>query len=182
MSAIPARRSRPHGQCHSRPGDGRGGTGEIRPSRLADGRGRYRDRAVHALSEIRSGRSGLARPRPFRAVGRPRLDADLRAVASRRLRGGDDRRASRISASSDYKTPGHPENFVTARRRDHHRPARPGHRQRGRHGDRGAASRGGVRQRDRRPPHLRARLRRRPDGRHQPGSDRARRAYASSTG
>ncbi len=30
------------------------------------------------------------------------------------------------------KTPGHPENFITAGRRDHHRPARPGHRHLGR--------------------------------------------------
>ena len=71
-------------------------------------------------------------------------------------------------------TPGHPENFDHAGHRDDHRPARPGPRQRGRHGDRGAASRGRVR-RHRRSPHLRARLRRRPDGRHYPGSDRARR-------
>ena len=62
-------------------------------------------------------------------------------------------------------TPGHPENFDHAGRRDHHRPARPGPRQCGRHGDRRAASRGRVR-RHRRSPHLRARLRRRPDGRH----------------
>ena len=38
-----------------------------------------------------------------------------------------------------------------------------------------------VRRRHRRSPHLRARLRRRPDGRHQPGGDRARRPSASST-
>ena len=42
-------------------------------------------------------------------------------------------------------TPGHPENFVTAGRRDHHRTARPGARQRGRHGDRRAAPRRRVR-------------------------------------
>ena len=45
------------------------------------------------------------------------------------------------------QTPGHPENFITAGRRDHHRPARPGHRQRRRHGDRRAPSRRRVRRR-----------------------------------
>ena len=65
------------------------------------------------LPEIRSGRSEMAGPRPLRAVGRSRLDADLRAAASHRLRVDDDRGASRISASSDSKTPGHPENFIT---------------------------------------------------------------------
>jgi transketolase len=34
----------------------------------------------------------LARPRPLRAVGRPRLDADLRAAPPDRLRPADDRR------------------------------------------------------------------------------------------
>ena len=54
-----------------------------------------------------------------------------------------------------------------------HRPARPGSRQRRRHGDRRASPGGRVRRRDRRSHHLRARFRRRPDGGHQPGSDRA---------
>ena len=73
------------------------------------------------------------------------------------------------------KTPGHPENVHHAGRRDHHRPARAGSRQRGRHGDRRAASRRRVR-RHRQPQDLRDRVRRRPDGRHQPGGHRARRA------
>ena len=83
-NAAPAARarSRPHGERHPRAGDGRGRAGEVRPSRPADGRGRYRDRAVHPLPQIRSGRSGLARPRPLRALGRPRLDAALRAALS----------------------------------------------------------------------------------------------------
>ena len=74
------------------------------------------------------------------------------------------------------KTPGHPENFDTKRRRDHHRPARPGHRDLGRHGAGGKDAGCRVRQEDRRPPHLCARLRRRPDGRHLAGSDRDGRA------
>ena len=65
--------------------------------------------------------------------------------------------------------------FHHRRHRDHHRPARPGSRQRRRHGDCRAASRGRVRRRRRQSFDLCARLRRRPDGRHQPGGDRARR-------
>ena len=41
---------------------------------------------------LRSGHARLAQPRPLRAVGRPRLDAALRAAAPRRRRG--DRRAT----------------------------------------------------------------------------------------
>ena len=54
---------------------------EFRPSRPADGHGRRRHRAVDALPEIRRRRSALARPRPLRAVRRPRLDAALFAAA-----------------------------------------------------------------------------------------------------
>ena len=43
-------RARDYGQRHPRAGDGRGGEGEIRPSRHADGHGRRRDRAVHSAS------------------------------------------------------------------------------------------------------------------------------------
>ena len=39
-----------HGQCHPGPGDRRGGGGEVRPSRHADGHGRCRHRAVDAAS------------------------------------------------------------------------------------------------------------------------------------
>ena len=120
-----ARRSRPHGERHPRAGDGRGRKGQIRPSRPAHGRGRCRHRAVHPLPQIRSGRSGLARPRPLRALGRPRLDAALRAVVSPRLRGDDDRRdqalpPARLAHARPSRARPH------ARRRDHHRAARPG--------------------------------------------------------
>src|SRR3982751_3825320 len=57
----------------------------------------------------------------------------------------------------DSKTPGHPENFMTAGGETPHRPARPGLRQRGRHGAGGEAARATLqppRVRDRRPPHL----------------------------
>ena len=130
---------------------------------------------VHALSQIRPGRSGLARPRPLRALGRPRLDAALCAPASHRLRGDDHRRAQALPPArlAHPRPPGarpHP------RRRNHHRTARPRPGQCGRHGDRGAAPRRRVRQRHCRSRDLRARFRRRPDGRHQPGSHCARRA------
>ena len=141
-----ARAARPHGQRHPRARDGCGRAGEIRPSRPADGRGRHRDRAVHAVPEIRSGRSGLARPRPLRALGRPRLDAALRAAPSARLRGDDDRGDQALPpARLDHARPSG--EFRHARRRDHDRAARPGARQRGRHGDRRAASRRRVRRR-----------------------------------
>ena len=58
--------------------------GEIRPSGPADGRGRHRHRAVHAVPEIRRRRSEMAGPRPLRALGRPRLDAALCAALSDR--------------------------------------------------------------------------------------------------
>ncbi len=64
------------------------------------------------ISEIRSGRSELAGPRPLRAVRRPRLDAALRAAASPRLRGDDARPVEEFpSARLDHA--GHPENFIT---------------------------------------------------------------------
>ena len=148
--------------------------GQIGPPRSADGRRRHRDGAVHAGAEIRSGRSDLARPRPLRALGRPRLDAGLCAAASARLRVGDARPDQEIPPArlDDARPSGE---FHHRRHRDHHRPARPGSRQRRRHGDRRAASRGRVRRRRRQSFDLCARLRRRPDGRHQPGGDRARR-------
>ncbi len=161
-----------YGQCHPRAGDGCGRAGEIRPSRLADGRRRCGDGSVHPLLEIRSRRSVLGRPRPLRAVGRPRLDAAVRAALSHRLRSDDDRSDQALPpARLDHPRP--PGIRPHARRRDHHRPARTRARQCGRHGDRRKASRRRVRRRRGRSQDLRARLRRRLDGRHQPGSDRA---------
>ncbi len=165
-----------HGQCDPRAGDGRGRTGEIRPSWPAHGRRRYGDRAVLEIPEIRSGRSGVARPRPFRALGRPRLDADLCTVVSHRLRVGDHRRDQALPPAR-LQDAGPSGKFHHDRHRDHHRPARPGHRQCRRHGDRGAAHGGRIRQRGGRSQNLCVVLRRRPDGRHQPGSHRAGRSY-----
>ena len=164
-----------HGQRHPRAGDGRGGAGEIRPSRHAHGHVRRRNRAVLAVPDIRSGRSCLARPRPLRAVGRPRLDADLRAALSHRLCRGDAGRDQALPPArlEDARPPG---KFHHAGRRDHDWPARARLGQRGRHGDRREASRRRVRRRGGEPQDLRDRERRRPDGRHQPRGHRARRA------
>ena len=122
--ALSRRRAHRHGQCHPRAGDGRGRAGEIRPSRPADGRGRRRDRAVHAVPEIRSGGPGLARPRPLRALGRPRLDAALRAALSHRLCGDDASRRSSASASSARRR--RAIRNTATRRASRRRPARSG--------------------------------------------------------
>ena len=71
------------------------------------------------------------------------------------------------------RTAGHPGIWPCHRHRDDDRPARPGLRQLGRHGARRAHPQRRIRRRPRRPPHLCAGRRRLPDGRHQPGGDRA---------
>ncbi len=76
------------------------------------------------------------------------------------------------------KTPGHPENVHDARRRDHHRPARPGARPTPSAWRLPSASWRRSSATTRRSPHLRHRLRRRPDGRHQPRGDLDRRPSA----
>ena len=73
-------------------------------------------------------------------------------------------------SSGIRRAPGH---------RDHHRPARPGHRHRGRHGAGRAHAGRPVRPLAGRSPHLGDRLRRRPDGGHQPRGDRPRRPSAA---
>ena len=55
-----------------------------------------------------AGRSALARPRPLRAVRRPRLDAALRAPPPHRVRGHDDRGDASASASSNRRRPAIP--------------------------------------------------------------------------
>ena len=105
----PAADETPDGQRPPRPRHGRRRGGELRPSRHADGHGRRRDRALQPLPEDRPGRPRLARPRPLRALGRPRLDAALRRASPARLcRHG---RSTRCSAFRQLgsATPGHPE-------------------------------------------------------------------------
>ena len=156
------------------------------PSRHADGHGRDRRGAVATVPAPQPGQSRLARPRPLRAVQRPRLDAAVRAAAPHRLRPAD-RASCATFRQLHSKTPGHPEVRHHARRRDHHR-ARSG---------RGSPTRWASRSprscsprefnrpgpRDRRPPHLRLRRRRLPDGGHLARgvlARRARSAWASS--
>ena len=127
------RRSFPYGQCDPRARHGCRGEGQFRPSRPADGRGRHRHRAVHAVPEIRRRRAELAGPRPFHLVGRSRLDVAVCGPVSHRQQGHDARPDQAVppvgiadaGASGELPHQGH---------RDHHRAARPGHRHLGRHG------------------------------------------------
>ena len=88
--------------------DGRGPDGELRPPGHADGDGAARVPPLPRGHEPRPEGPALARPRPVRAVGRPRLDAGCTrrctcpATTSRW-------RTSSSSASGARKTPGHPE-------------------------------------------------------------------------
>ena len=126
------------------------------------------------LPQVRRRRPALARPRPLRAVRRPRLDAALRAALSHRPRRHGDRGDQAVPpAPLPRRRPSRIRR--EPRHRDHHRPARPGHRHRGRHGDRRTAAGGAVRPVAGGSPHLGDRLRRRPDGGHQPRGRRARR-------
>ena len=155
------------GQRDPRARDGCGRGGQVRPSRHAHGHGGRRDRPVHAVPALRPGRARVARSRPLRAVGRARLDAALRAALPDRLSGHGPRAAAALSpARLAHRGPSRIR--PCARHRDHHRTARPGPRQRGRHGARRAPSARPVRGGSGRPPHLRDRERRRPDGGHQP--------------
>ena len=82
-------------------------------------------------------RPRLAGPRPLRALGRPRLDAALRAAAPDRLSGVTIERAQALPpARLEDARP--PRVRPHAGRRDDDRPARAGPRHRRRHGDRRA--------------------------------------------
>ena len=56
---------------------------------MPHGHGRRGHGAVHEVPEVRRRPARLGRPRPLRAVGRPRLDAALLPAAPDRLQGGD---------------------------------------------------------------------------------------------
>ena len=124
--------TRRDGQRAPRARDGRGGAGQLRPPRRADGHGRDRRGAVE--------------PPPAHNPANPQWADRDRFVLSNghgsmllyallHLTGYDlpidELKRFRQLHS---KTPGHPEVGVDAGRGDHHRPARPGPRQRGRHG------------------------------------------------
>ena len=68
-------------------------------------------------------RSQLARPRPLRALRRPRLDAALFAALSHRL-SGDGRRAAEALPPARLEDPRTPGIWPCARHRDHDRAAR----------------------------------------------------------
>ena len=86
------------GQRHPRAVHGRRAAGQLRPSRRADGHGRHRRGAVGPPPAPQPGQPALGRPRPLRAVERPRLDAAVCAAAPDRLRPAD-RGAAATSAS-----------------------------------------------------------------------------------
>ena len=123
------------------------------------------------LSAPQPGKSGVARPRPFRAVERPRLDAALCLAASDRLRSADRRTQALSPAALENPRPSRIRRH--AGRRDDNGAARPGLRQCGRHGDRREDACRAIqpsRSHRRRSSHLRHRRRRLHDGGHQPRS------------
>ncbi len=169
-----------HGQQHSVPGDGRGREGQVRPSRHAHGHGRRGDRAVPTLPALRPGTPRLAGPGPLPAVGRPRLDAALRAALPLRLREDDAGAASELPPARQPH--GRPSRARARRRhRDHHRPPRPGPWQLGRLRPGRAPPERQLRRRAGGPLDLRAVRRRLPDGRHQPRGRLPRRSPEAGT-
>ena len=156
------RERRVRGQGSARAGRRCRAPGRDRPRRPPPRLRRHRRAPVLGVPEARPRAAGLVRPRPVRAVGRPRLDAAVRAAAPVGLRPVARRHPALPAAPlEDARTP---RARADPRGRDHDRSARPGPGQRGRvragRTDPGRA----LRQRARRPPHLRARERRRHDG------------------
>ena len=94
-----------------------------RPSRHADGHGRRR-RPILFTEYLKHDPADpeLARPRPLRAVGRPRLDADLRAAPPHRLRPADDRRHPELPPARHALR--RPSREFPARRASRRRPGR----------------------------------------------------------
>ena len=126
--------------------------------------------------------AALARARPVPALGRPRLDAALRAPPPRRLRLHARRPEAVPPARLAHRRP--PGVRPPARRRGDERPARPGLRERRRHGARPGHARGEARpgQPGRRPLRLRDRLGRRPHGGRRAPRRRASPATTGSAG
>ncbi len=121
---------------------------------------------LHRGDGPQPGEPALGRPRPVRAQRRPRVRPPVLGAASLRLqplaRGAEALPAVAVGDAGPSRVPAH------RRHRGDDRPARPGLRERRRHGLRRALPRRDVQPpaaRDRRPPHLRHLLRRRPDGR-----------------
>ena len=118
----------------------------------------------------------VAQPRPLRAVGRPRLDAALRAALSHRLSGHGRSMSSSASASSARRLRAIPSSATHPASRRRPAPSvRVSANAVGMALARAAAQRA-ARRRRHRSPHLRHRRRRLPDGRHQPRGHLARRS------
>ncbi len=166
-ATAPPDRTPPDGRRDPGAGDGRGPAGQLRPSGHADGHGRDRGRAVGSR-HLRHNPADpkLGRPRPLRAVQRPRLDAALRAAAPDRLRPAA-RGAEERSASCTRRRPAIPRS--ASRRASRPPPGRSGRGWRTRSAWRWPSA-CSPREFNRdgfpvgRPPHLGLRRRRLPDG------------------
>ena len=123
----------------------------------------------------------LARPRPLRAVRRPRVHAALQPAVPVRAIPASRSTTSSASASGISRSPATP-SLICFPARDHDRPARPGLRDRRRHGDGRALPGGDVQPRRTRTSSTTTPTcsqRRRPPGRHQPRSGVVRRPPAA---
>ncbi len=156
-----------HGRRHPGPLHGRRTQGQVRSPGHADGHGRRRHRAVDQVPQIRRQPPRLGRPRPLRAVGRPRLDAAVFPAAPVRLQGRVDGRDQELPPVG-FGHPRPPRIRPHPGRGDHHRAPGPGPRHRRRHGHGRAPHGRPLRRRPGRPPHLGHRRRRLPDGGRQP--------------
>ena len=178
----PRRRSRPRGRRplgrrHAAlPGCRHGRARRERPSRYAAGGSAHGLDALQPPPQARPPLLGVGGPRPVRALGGPRVGAAVRAAPPVRLRAAHGRAQAVPPARVGHPRP--PGVRPHRRGRDHDGSPRPGLRHRGRAGPRRAHA-GGPLPRDHRPPHLRRRRGRLPDGGREPRGRVSRRAPAA---